>query len=827
MAAIPGFEGDFCGLTDKQVAVNLEKYGYNSLEKKKKQPLILKILFIFKEPMFLLLLAAASIYFILGEVKDGGIMLIFVVLIAGIELFQEQKTDHTLSALKEMTSPHVTVLRNESLKPILSEHITVGDIIVLAEGEKVPADALVLAAYDLAADESMLTGEAETVCKSPGNDTEGLFSPGMIYAGTLLTGGTGVAKVTAIGSMSQAGQIGKSIAEAPERPTPLEKQIAHLVKWASIGGGVLLLLVFIFTYFRTNSVVEGILSGVTLAMGIIPEEFPVILTVFLSMGAWRLAKKSALVRRLPSVETLGSVSVLCVDKTGTLTENKMKVTETYWEEGNIDPLAVLTLACEKSTYDPMEAALLAYAKEKGQSVETLFQKKLYHEYSFSSQTKRMGHVWEENGQYLLCAKGSPETILPLCCLSEAECSRIEAKQREMAAHGRRVIALAYVQTDECLGDLEEYCLTFLGLIGLSDPPRKEVADAVQICRQAGIKIAMITGDNPHTAQAIAGQIGMENAGSVLTGAEMDAMDDDDLAKKAAETAIFARVAPPHKTRIVQAFKKNGEIVAMTGDGVNDAAALKYADIGIAMGDRGTAVAKEAADLILLDDNFFTIVQTVEDGRRIFDNIKKAVGYVFAIHVPMIILALMAPFLGIPLLLLPIHIVLLELIIDPTCSIVFERQPAEEGIMRRDPRKKDAHLLEGSLVFRAVVQGMVIGIVTLLAYIYMFQHSDPATARSFGLAVLILSNIFLVYINISSTRSVAESLWMLRKDKVMSVINGGVLLGLLAIVYFPFFNSMAGTHPMSILCFCSALLLAVLATFWWEAVKLARRRKTRA
>ncbi len=824
MAKIPGFDGDYAGLTTAQARENLAKYGANALEDNGERPFLIKALLVFKEPMFLLLLVAASIYFMLGEMADGGIMLIFVTLIAGIELYQEQKTDRTLATLKELSSPHIQVLRDGEMTGVLTEEITVGDVFLVAEGEKIPADGEILACYDFAVDESMLTGEAEAVYKQPEAKENGrLFSSHMVYSGTLVVGGSALARATAIGTMSQYGKIGKDILEAPERPTPLEKQIAHLVKWAALGGGIMLLLVFLLTYINTGSWVDSILSGITLAMGIIPEEFPVILTVFLSVGAWRLAKKSALVRRLPSVETLGSVSVLCVDKTGTLTENRMKVMETRWQEPVAEPLKILALACEKSAYDPMEIALLSYIGENGIATDEYFQLDLVHEFSFSSETKRMAHIWRENNCLLLCAKGSPESLLPLCALSAEERARIEGWQREMARSGQRVIALAFREVERCGAALEDHILTFIGLIGLSDPPRQEVPAAVEICRQAGIQVVMITGDNPDTARAVAEKIGMELTEEILTGNEIAALDEKALAEMVKNVRIFARVAPEHKVKIVTAFRDNGETVAMTGDGVNDAAALKYADIGIAMGGRGTAVAKEAADLILLDDNFTTIVQTVEDGRRIFDNIKKAVGYVFAIHMPIILLALLAPFLGVPLLLLPVHIVLLELIIDPTCSIVFERQPAEEGAMERKPRPKGSHLLTKGTVIRGTSQGIVIGIATLLAYLQMLEHGVLA-ARSFGLATLVFSNIFLVYINISSTRSALGSFLLLRKDAVMYGINTAILLGLVAILYCPFFNRIADTMPLSFLQLGTALLIAAAATFWWEAVKLGKRLK---
>ena len=686
------------GLTDEEVRMARNKYGKNELIPTKKESLFLKILEVLKEPMFLLLLVAAVIYFILGEPQDGVVMLVFVLGIISIDIIQEWKTDKTLSALKNLSAPHITVIRNGVEKSINSEELVPNDLMIITEGVKIPADGNVLVANDLCVDESSLTGEAEGVWKCiDDNNSDDYWRRDYCYAGTLVTQGRGIVRVDKIGKDTEYGKIGINISEAPDTPTPLQKQTGKLVKICATIAAVLFVLVCIITYFNLpdhslkERVIESILSGITLAMAMIPEEFPVILTVFLSMGAWRLAKKNSLVRRLPSVETLGVISVLCVDKTGTITMNKMALKES-WALKDIDELDVtMGMACETDPYDPMEQAMLKYCEDKGISKEKLFKGRLVTEYSFTNEKKMMGHVWENDGVISVSAKGSPEKILDICLLSGDEKKKVEEKMYEMSSKGLRVIGVGkmIINNGDIPKSLEECKLEFLGLIGLQDPPREGIKDDIKMCLDAGIRAVMITGDNGITASSIAKEVGIPHSQGIITGEELNKMDDEELNKRIKDVSIFSRVVPEHKMRIVKAFKEIGEVVAMTGDGVNDAPALKYADIGIAMGKRGSEVSREAADLILLDDNFSTIVDTVKDGRRIYDNIRKAIGYVFVIHMPIAFASLLAPLLGISassLLLLPVHVVLLELLIDPTCSIVLERQPAEMKTIRRGRKR---------------------------------------------------------------------------------------------------------------------------------------------
>ena len=704
---------NMAGLTTAEAKRLQDEYGKNELTAQKKESFFRKALHIICEPMFLLLIIAAVIYFILGEPRDGAIMLVFVIGIISIDITQEWKTDKTLSALKDLSAPHIRVLRDEAETEIASADLVPGDLMLIYEGVKIPADGVVIRCADLCVDESSLTGEAEGVWKvstENARPSEGYWRKDYCYAGTLVTQGTATVRVDKIGGATEYGKIGAGVASAPDDSPPLQKQTGSLVKLCAGIAAVLFALVGVFTYLNIpdhpfgDRMVESILSGITLAMAMIPEEFPVILTVFLSMGAWRLAKKQSLVRRLPSVETLGAVSVLCVDKTGTITMNRMTVQQSLAVAGDEHILLeTMGLGCETDAYDPMEKAMLSCCEEHGITAEHLFSGELITEYSFTNELKMMGHVWRRDGKIVIAAKGSPERLLTVCDMTDDEREAAEHKITELSKQGLRVIAVGIQlleKDSEIPAGITDCRLTLLGLIGLADPPREGVAQDIATCNKAGIRVVMITGDSGVTAAAIAQKIGLSHNGSTITGDMLEQMSDDELREAVKTVNMFSRVIPEHKMRIVKAFKENGEIVAMTGDGVNDAPALKYADIGIAMGKRGSEVSREAADLILMDDNFTTIVETVKDGRRIYDNIRKAVGYVFTIHIPIALSSLLAPMLGIDpsaLLLLPLHVVLMELLIDPTCSIVLERQPAETDIMERAPRDPKNKLVNLSLI----------------------------------------------------------------------------------------------------------------------------------
>ena len=834
---------NMAGLNSADARRLQQQYGKNELTPQKKEGFLQKAFHIICEPMFLLLIVAAVIYFFLGEPRDGAIMLIFVIGMISIDVIQEWKTDKTLNALNDLSAPHVKVIRDGGETVVASIDLVPGDLMLIYEGVKIPADGIVVKCNDLCVEEASLTGEAEGVWKIPQESSEpssDYWRKDYCYAGTLVTQGTGTVLVDKIGVETEYGKIGKNVASAPDEPSPLQKQTGRLVRTCAGIAGVLFALVGVITYFNLPDhalgarLTESILSGITLAMAMIPEEFPVILTVFLSMGAWRLAKKQSLVRKLPSVETLGSVSVLCVDKTGTITMNQMEVQETWVSNGDEhDLIEIMGLGCETDAYDPMEKAMLAYCESHGISKDNLFGGELISEYAFTNELKMMGHVWRRNGKIVIAAKGSAERILTVCNMSESERKAAELKITEMSKRGLRVIAVATANpasVEDVPAGITECRLDLCGLIGLADPPRESVKADIAVCRRAGIRVVMITGDNGITAASIARKIGMEHSENIITGDMLNEMSDDELRDAVKDVSIFSRVIPEHKMRIVKAFKENGEIVAMTGDGVNDAPALKYADIGIAMGKRGSEVSREAADLILMDDNFTTIVETVKDGRRIYDNIRKAVGYVFTIHIPIAFTSLLAPILGVApaaLMLLPLHVVLLELLIDPTCSIVLERQPAETDIMTRRPRDPQAKLLDGRLLAKSVIQGFAVFAASFGIY-FTALAGDPANApvaRAMGLVVIMLSNLFLVQVNSSDRDFAIQSITRLVKDGVMWAANFGTLLMLTMILYTPL-SHLLKLAPLTAGQLFGSAGIAAAAVLWYEIVKLINRIRKR-
>jgi len=842
------------GLTTEEALSLQEQFGKNELSSEKKQSFAKKILHIITAPMFMLLIIAATIYFILGEPVDGLVMLAFVVGIISIEVLQEWKTDKTLNALKDLSAPHITVLRNGEETKIASADLVPGDIMMVYEGVKIPADGYVIKCSDMCVDESSLTGEAEGVWKVPTDGTKkssDYWRNDYCYAGTLVTQGSAVIKVDKIGSETEYGKIGAHVAEAPMERTSLQKQIGRIVKFcACLAAGLFLLVAFV-TWLNLHGLSVGeritssILAGITLAMAMIPEEFPVILTVFMSMGAWRLARKNSLVRKLPSVETLGAVSVLCVDKTGTITLNQMTVQDEWVASGENSAAKIVSamtaednlveimgLACETDAYDPMEKAMLAHCEEQhGITKEHLFAGRLISEYAFTNELKMMGHIWQHDGEIIIAAKGSAERILSICKLSDEERKTAEDKIHEMSEKGLRVIAVAMDKPKseaEIPANILDCSLKLCGLIGLADPPRESVKGDIAICNKAGIRVVMITGDNGITAASIAKKIGIEGYDNIITGDQLSKMSDEELRESVKTVSIFSRVIPEHKMRIVKAFKDNGEIVAMTGDGVNDAPALKYADIGVAMGKRGSEVSREAADLILMDDNFSTIVDTIKDGRRIFDNIRKAIGYVFTVHIPIVFAALLAPGLGIApesLLFIPMLVVLLELIIDPTCSIVLERQPAEYDIMERKPRDPNKQMLTWHGLLKSVTQGLTVFAASFGSYYYMLMtYPDNAgAARAMGIGVIMIANLFLVQCNSSDINSIFTAVKRLYKDKVMWTINIAIIAALLIFLYTPL-NGFLRLAPLTAGQFFTMLGLGAASVIWYEIVKIIKRAR---
>lgn len=819
------------GLNSEEVEKLQKKYGMNELVIQEKPNMLKKFLGVFKEPMFLLLLIATTVYFLLGAPKDGAIMLVFVGFVASITFIQEWKTEKTMNALKDLTSPKVNTLRNGKNILIKSTELVPGDVVFLSEGERIPADCIVLEPSNFSVDESILTGESEYVMKVSTTQSEkstDYWKKDILYAGTLCVFGkcTAIVKFTEINT--EYGKIGKAISEAKDEPTPLQKKVSILVKNIAIAGVILCISVMVASYFYSFDILNSILSGISLAMAIIPEEFPVVLTVFLSMGAYRLAKNNTLMRKISAVETLGSATVLCVDKTGTITQNKMKVKSIYSDGGifnnedlkNQELSDLMVLSCEKDPYDPMEKAILEAANLS--QLETVYKYDLSKKIAFDSKTKRMANIYIKDNKYYVAVKGSAETVLGLCNLDKQTMDEINIEIDKMASNGLRVLALADCTSEEVYEDLECYELTFKALVGLQDPPKDGVEEAIKLCKKAGIRVVMITGDYSKTAMAIGEEIGLKFTDKVIVGNEIDSLSENELCEVVKSCDVFSRVIPEQKMKIVKALKKNGEIVAMTGDGVNDAPALKSADIGIAMGKRGTEVAKEAADMILMDDNFTTIVKSVKDGRRVYDNIRKAMVYILIIHIPIAAMAMFAPLFNLPPLLLPMHIMLLELIIDPTCSIVFEGEPAEANIMENPPRPPQEPLLTRSLTIKVVLQGIIMFLAAFMPFHYMIDLGISSEyARSFSLITFIVANVTLVLVNRSNT----ELLYHLIKEKgskVRLIVNSMALIMVFAIVYIPILNGFFRTEKIGIYPLIIAIVLGFISTGWWEIVKITRK-----
>ena len=808
---------EFKGLTNNEVVISREKNGSNIQQQRKKESLIKKILNIFKEPMFLLLIIAASVYFIVGEYADGITMLIFVLAVCTIEFIQEAKTDKALEELNKLSSLNVKVIRNGKKEIINSEEIVVGDIVILEEGDRVPADGKILYTQSLGINESSLTGESEIVYKNKEEDLKNHFKLNMCYSGTDVVNGLGIIEVTSVGKNTEFGLIGQSLNNIKKEKTPLERQINKLVFICTIVSITVFILTIIINYINhpeltpTKRIVDSLLAGITIAMATIPEEIPVILTVFLAMGSWSLTKKNTLTKNMKAIETLGTVNVLCTDKTGTITENKMIVEDIYTNSETF--LKTLYQSCPQVAYDPMEIALKKYCQEN----EKINTGSITKEYPFKAETKMMGQIWNNKE---LCVKGAYENVLPLCNLDKENYKQVKSKINEYSKEGYRVLAIAKNDNLKNIpNSLTEAKLTFEGLVALYDPPRKGVKESLEECYSAGIRVIMITGDNGETAASIAKKINLNNYDEVITGLELEAMSDDELFERVKTTNIFARVYPNHKMRIVNALQRNNLIVAMTGDGVNDAPALKKANIGITMGQRGTNVAKESADIILLDDNFNTIVKAIEKGRSIYKNIQTAISYVIAIHIPLALLSLFVPIFNLPTLLLPIHVMLLELLIDPTSSIIFQRIKPSPHIMSEKPRNIDEPILNLKTTIKNISQGILIFIVTFITYLYLIKNNiDTKLSITITYSILVLSIILIAY-QLKSNNSTIKSFLEGLKDKISLMVNTTILLGLLLLIYIPFLNKTANTHPLELKHWIYIILLTLIAVLPFDIMKI--------
>ena len=832
----------FSGLSEAEATERLLSEGYNELPAAGQRGIFSLAFGVIREPMFLLLVACGAVYLVLGDIQEALMLLGFVFFVMGLTLYEERKTENALDALRDLSSPRAQVVRDGKERRIAGREVVRGDILVVNEGDRVPADARLLSCLNLSVDESLLTGESVPVRKSDDAGEEKKVCPGgddlpFIYSGTLVVQGQGIAQVIATGIKTEIGKIGAVLQSVEPEETLLQKETDRWVRTLAVFGLSLCFLVIIYYSITRGDWLNGLLAGVTLAMATLPEELPVVLTIFLAMGAWRIARKQVLTRRMPAIETLGSATVLCVDKTGTLTMNRMSVCKLFAGGELLDVGSVVRnsmpeefhellefsiLASQLDPFDPMEKAIKETGDDYPTETEHLHKDwELVHEYALSKELLSLSRVWKsaENEHYTIAAKGAPEAIIGLCHFDEPLRAELFSHVAEMADRGLRVlgVARAFFQQPVLPNAQGDFVFEFLGFIGLSDPVRPTVPSAIAECYSAGVRVVMITGDFPGTARNIARQIGLKKADQCLTGPELQGMTDRELQEKINEVNIFARVVPEQKLRLVNAFKANGEIVAMTGDGVNDAPALKAANIGIAMGGRGTDVARESASLVLLDDDFSSIVQAIRLGRRIFDNIRKAIAYIFAIHVPIAGMSLFPVLFQWPLLLLPAHIAFLQLIIDPACSIVFEAEGEEVDVMHRPPRNSREPLFSRKTVVLSLMQGvMVLAVILGVFWFARSRGADAQELRAMTFTTLMISNLGLILTNRTWSRTFASA--TRSANAALLPVVAGAILFLGIVLYVPFFIHLfrfSSLHLPDLLLCLAAGLGSVL---WFEGLK---------
>lgn len=809
------------GLSSADAAVKLKLEGFNEIPQTDRRTPFRIVLEVIREPMLALLIGGGLVYLALGDVKEAIILLVFACLSVVITVVQEARTERVLDALRDLTSPRALVIRDGERKRIAGRDVVRDDLIVLGEGDRVPADVQLVEGLDLQADESLLTGESVPVRKTPDADlTKEQSRPGgddlpFAYSGTLIVRGSGIGRVMATGTFSEIGKIGKSLGSLEVEAPHLQAQTRKLISIFALVGAIVSLLVVVLYGTLRGGWLDAVLAGIAVGMSMLPEEFPVVLTIFMAMGAWRISQARVLTRRATAIESLGSATVLCTDKTGTLTENRMTIAQLRLANNEVldigksnnplpkpfhDLLACGVLASAIEPFDPMEKAFHALVQSDTKDTQSLpgANATLVKAYPLRPDLLAMSHVWQTKGAgeaRIVSAKGAPEAIAELCRLTPKARAALKVSIDEMAEAGLRVLGVAQATFSgaKLPASQKEFKFKFVGLVGLSDPLREGVPAAVAECRTAGVRVIMITGDHPATARAIAIKAGI-NGDDIVTGAELAKLSDDDLARRVRTATVFARIMPEQKLRIVEALKRDGEIVAMTGDGVNDAPSLKAAHIGVAMGGRGTDVAREASSIVLLNDDFGSIVTTVRLGRRIFDNLRKAMSFIVAVHVPIAGLALLPLILGLPILFGPMHIAFLEMIIDPVCSLVFEAETEEDNVMQRPPRDPKEPLFSTSMIFWSALQGLLSFALVATIYIMALERNMPVDeVRALTFFALVMSIIALILVNRSSSSSLIKAIQ--RPNRALAIVLPTVIAMLALTLAWPLARGLFRFGPL--------------------------------
>lgn len=816
------------GLSDEEVLRSRQQHGSNTVVHKKENRFLRFLKDLASEPMVILLFIASLIYFITGSRGEGIFMASAILMVAGISLYQDSRTRLALSRLKELTQPNCRVVRNGSIQDIRSEELVIGDCLIAGEGTLIAADGLIIQANDFSVNESILTGESFTISKDVNSEDNN------IYQGTTVTSGLAVARITAIGESTRWGKIGKSLEQITDEKTPLEISIASFVRKMVVLGVIVFLIVWAINYFKTYQLLDSLLKALTLAMSILPEEIPVAFTTFLALGAWRLMKMGILVKKMKTVETLGMATVICVDKTGTITENRMTLAniitmpageimdmDAAFAEEQCHLLEVAMWASEPIPFDPMETAIHeAYARKTNRDLRKEY--RMVHEYPLGGKPPMMTHVFEGGGgRRIIAAKGAPEAILSLVTLREDERSRIEESIRELAAKGQRVLAVA--EGSNPIGDYprdqRDIPFTLLGMVAFYDPPKENIGEVLDAFYTAGIDVKIVTGDNAITTAAIAREIGLKGYDRSIGGDELMHVEDAALNEQVKENHIFSRMFPEAKMRIIDALKENGEIVAMTGDGVNDAPALKAAHIGISMGKRGTEIAKQSAELVLVNDDLSRMVDAIAMGRRIYSNLKKAIQYIISIHIPIILTVFIPLALGwiYPNIFSPVHVIFLELIMGPTCSIIYENEPMEKDAMQQPPRPFSRTFFNLKELTTSIIQGLAITAGTLFAYQYAVRegHAEDLT-RTMVFTTLIAANIFLTLVNRSFNHSILITARY--RNHLIPIIIGITITLTALLIYIPGPAKFFGFEALTAKHLIVSIITGFVSVIWYEGVK---------
>ncbi len=823
------------GLSSREVSDSGQRFGFNVQRQKSNNGLAEAFWNIVREPMFIILLVASALYFVIGNTGDGFFMVSAIILVSAISLYQDYRSQHALEALKLLTQPHSKVIRNGETVKINSEEIVTGDFMLVEEGTSVPADGIIVRSNDFSVNESILTGESLSVYKTAADEDN------LVYQGTSVSGGLAICRVTEIGGNTRLGKIGKSIASITEEKTPLQIQISNFVKKMAMAGGIIFLVVWGINFLHSKDLFDSLLKALTLAMSILPEEIPVAFTTFMALGAWRLMKMGVIVKQTKTVESLGSATVICLDKTGTITQNKMSLSKIFVlgnkkiidAAGNLnkeekDLITTAMWASEPIPFDPMELALHDRYAGFAETDERPGYK-MRHEYPLDGRPPMMTHIFEnEAGGRIIAAKGAPEAIMQVSALSEEDKATIADAMDELTISGFRVLAVAaavYAGNDfpKRQQDIE---FKFKGLVAFYDPPKKNIASVFQSFDKAGIAVKIITGDNEATTRTIASQIGFKVSGKSLKGEELIKLSDAELDEQVKQVNIFTRMFPDAKLRVIEALKRNKEVVAMTGDGVNDGPALKSAHIGIAMGKKGTEIAKQASSMILTDDDLEKMVDAVAMGRKIYSNLKKAIQYIISIHIPIILTVFIPLAFGwvYPNIFTPVHVIFLELIMGPTCSIMYENEPIEKNMMLQKPRPFSSTFFNMRELTTSMIQGLVITMGILFIYQYAVQTgSNENMTRTMIFVTLISANIFLTLVNRSFYYSVITT-GGYKNNLVAIIISITILLMILLLFVTPFSNIFQFERPPALPLIIS-IATGFISVIWYEAVKFIKRKKT--